>query len=370
MPKLSHHSFEKTKGVCPGCQKTSSSNGSYYRHLHKCNSFQGVKGDLPSLPSVDFPASIDPKPRTLRTIRPNSIALDPQPIAHIVSKPVKSKTEKSFSQFSPTYQRQILQPLANGVANLLRPTLHPSIKTIGANLTLYVDQQPYQISINNLFHSDHTVTIESPSALREQRQLKDLVFVQDLTQASQRSTRYFAKVVKEIPREGRILIERNAMNQKIDEIFEIRLENAVAFRRRVIDGISFFSKVFPFQTEEVIFKFSGDGRRVGKKWTQVVATLSFLQHYSAATSPHFLYTLVAWDGVEKREQMKIAMEKTLKEIKELKETGFVDASGRKYTVKIFFCADWKFMALLFGIVVFFFFFSWLKSTIKIKNQLI
>ncbi|CAG8810495.1 14613_t:CDS:2, partial [Gigaspora margarita] len=63
--------------------------------------------------------------------------------------------------------------------------------------------------------------------------------------------------------------------------------------------------------------------------------------------PESHFTLIIYPGVEKYSILQIAMKSLRAELEDIKN-GFIDKEGRYWNIKLYFSADWKFMAICLG----------------------
>ena len=95
-------------------------------------------------------------------------------------------------------------------------------------------------------------------------------------------------------------------------------------------------------------KVSGDGRRCGRKRSQVMITFSILNAGSLSVSPNHHYTLALWEGHEDYDAFKEQLGDLLQDLRDAQNTG-ISVGEVNIPIVLYLSGDWKFIAIVMGL---------------------
>ena len=95
-------------------------------------------------------------------------------------------------------------------------------------------------------------------------------------------------------------------------------------------------------------KVSGDGRRCGRKRSQVMITFSILNAGSLSVSPDHHYTLALWEGHEDYDAFKEQLGDLLQDLRDAQNTG-ISLGDVNIPIVLYLSGDWKFIAIIMGL---------------------
>jgi len=167
--------------------------------------------------------------------------------------------------------------------------------------------------------------------------------------------------------------KKKELNDLVNKFLPVTKMNGVqGYYRNPKDMIALILPIYDLPPGQICIKFSGDGRRCGKRRSEVLLTLSVLSAGTISTTPDHHFTLALWEGKEDYEKFKTCLGPLFSLLEELQENGIVLDGGflpfdkptqhtirkkKKHTrnkiekrkVLLFLSGDWKFLAILLGI---------------------
>lgn len=108
------------------------------------------------------------------------------------------------------------------------------------------------------------------------------------------------------------------------------------------------NKILKLTDPTIHLRISGDGRNVGRKIKHVMVTLMILNHKEKHHHADYHYTTILYPGSEKYETLEFILSPLINELRSLKENG-LEISGILWNFELYFSADWKFLAICFGL---------------------
>ncbi|PKK74670.1 hypothetical protein RhiirC2_774502 [Rhizophagus irregularis] len=108
------------------------------------------------------------------------------------------------------------------------------------------------------------------------------------------------------------------------------------------------NKILKSTDPTIHLRISGNGKNVGCKIKHVMVILMILNHKEKHHHADYHYTTILYPGSEKYETLEFILSPLLNELQSLKENG-LEISGILWNFELYFSADWKFLAICFGL---------------------
>ena len=179
-------------------------------------------------------------------------------------------------------------------------------------------------------------------------QLQNTVAVLDLANISQRQYELLAAAQPDMIREYLVQHERARLNREGEQSIPMApTKDGLGYWRRLRSILLLILPAYNVSGPLKI-KVSGDGRRCGRKRSQVMITFSILNAGSLSVSPNHHYTLALWEGHEDYDAFKEQLGDLLQDLRDAQNTG-ISLGDVNIPIVLYLSGDWKFIAIVMGL---------------------
>jgi len=157
----------------------------------------------------------------------------------------------------------------------------------------------------------------------------------DLANVSQRQYELLAAAQPDVIREYLVQEERGRQNKEAEHKIPMTpTKDGSGYWRRLVTILALVLPAYTVQPP-LRLKISGDGRRAGRRRSQVLITFSILNSGSLSVSPNHHYTLALWEGHEDYDAFNEQLGDLLQDLRAAQTSGICIDRG-KYRNFFFF----------------------------------